>query len=62
MDKEVRPNPEPAREPFDAHMMPLDDEDDAQFLDPKDPRRIEIENKRGHGFGHRIRERLHRDD
>jgi hypothetical protein len=51
MDKEVRPNPEPAREPFDAHVMPLDDIDDARFLDPTDPRRLEVEKYRGRKFG-----------
>jgi hypothetical protein len=45
--KEVTPNPEPLREPFDPHMMPLDDEDDARYLRADDPRRIEIERKRG---------------
>jgi hypothetical protein len=39
--------PEPAREPFDAHLPPLDDEDDARYLDPDDPRRVEVERRRG---------------
>lgn len=49
-NEEVEPNPEPAREPFDPHMMPLDDEEDARFLDPTDSRRLEIERKRGRPF------------
>jgi hypothetical protein len=42
--------PEPAREPFDPHLGPLDDDDDARYLDPVDPRRLEIERRRGHSF------------
>lgn len=38
------------REPSDPHMMPLDDEDDARYLDPSDPRRREVEAKRGRPF------------
>lgn len=34
----------------DPHMMPLDDEDDARYLDPSDPRRREVERKRGRPF------------
>jgi hypothetical protein len=49
--KEVTPTPEPSREPFDPHMMPLDNEDDARYLEATDPRRIEIERKRGSHFG-----------
>jgi len=49
--EQVRPNREPAREPFDPHMGPLDDEDDARYLDPSDPRRLDIERKRGRPFG-----------
>jgi hypothetical protein len=50
MTDEVKPNPEPAREPFDAHVMPLDDDDDARHLDPTDPRRREVEARRGRPF------------
>jgi hypothetical protein len=32
-------------------MGPLDDEDDARYLDPSDPRRLDIERKRGRPFG-----------
>jgi hypothetical protein len=49
-DREVRPNPEPAREPFDPHMGPLDDPEDARYLDPTDPRRREVEQARGRPF------------
>jgi hypothetical protein len=49
--EEVQPRPEPGpREPFDPHMGPLDDEEDARYLDPSDPRRIEVERKRGRPF------------
>jgi hypothetical protein len=47
---EREPNPEPAREPFDAHVGPLDDDDDARYLDPADPRRLDIERERGRPF------------
>lgn len=47
---EPDPNPEPAREPFDPHMAPLDDDDDARHLDPADPRRIAVERERGAPF------------
>lgn len=50
MDEVVKPTPEPSREPFDPHLGPLDNEDDARFLDPADPRRMEIERKRGRPF------------
>lgn len=50
--QEVRPNPEPSREPFDPHMGPLDDPDDARYLDPTDPRRREVEQERGRPFNH----------
>jgi hypothetical protein len=52
LDKEeVTPTPEPSREPFDPHMMPLDDDDDARYLDENDTRRKVIEEKRGSKFG-----------
>lgn len=44
------PRPEPAREPFDAHIGPLDDDDDGRFLDPADPRRRAIEEQRRRPF------------
>ena len=48
---EVTPNPEPAREPFDPHLIePLDDEDDGRWLDPADFRRLAIERRRGRPF------------
>jgi hypothetical protein len=47
--REVPPSPEPAREPFDPHLGPLDDDDDARFLKERDPRRVEVE-KRGRRF------------
>jgi hypothetical protein len=37
-------------EPVDPHAMPFDNEDDARFLDPADPRRIEVERRRGQPF------------
>ena len=48
--EEVTPRPEPAREPFDPHLPPLDNEDDARYLDPMDARRREVEFKRGERF------------
>ena len=45
-----KPTPEPAREPFDPHLGPVDDEDDARYLDPVDPRRRAIEQQRGEPF------------
>jgi hypothetical protein len=50
MMEDPTPTPEPAREPFDPHLGPLDDEADAKWLDPVDPRRREIERKRGRPF------------
>jgi hypothetical protein len=44
-DRESRP--EPDREPSDPHTPPLDDDDDARFLDPVDPRRRDVEWRRG---------------
>lgn len=46
----VEPRPEPVPEPYDAHVGPLDDDEDARFLQENDPRRIEIEAKRGRRF------------
>lgn len=50
MSTERPPNPEPAREPFDPHLPPLDDEDDARYLDPVDERRRAVEHRRGRSF------------
>jgi hypothetical protein len=50
MPDRTSPRPEPAREPFDAHQGPLDYDDDARYLDPTDPRRIEVERRRGRRF------------
>lgn len=47
---EVTPNPEPEREPYDAHDGPLDDDDDARFLDRADARRRAVEQRRGRSF------------
>lgn len=44
------PRPEPAREPFDPHLPELDNDDDARWLDPADPRRLEVERRRGRPF------------
>lgn len=49
-EQEVTPTPEPASEPVDPHMPPLEDEEDARFLLPRDPRRIAVERKRGWKF------------
>jgi hypothetical protein len=48
--EEVTPTPEPDSEPSDPHQGPLDDWEDARFLDPIDPRRIAAEHKRGGRF------------
>lgn len=50
------PAPEPAEDPADAHVMPLDRDEDAINLDPADPRRIEVEQRRGPGFLESLRE------
>jgi hypothetical protein len=42
--------PEPEREPVDLHTGPLDDDDDARHLRRDDPRRIEVERRRGRRF------------
>jgi hypothetical protein len=50
-DEQVEPRPEPGPlAPFDAHVGPLDDPDDARYLDPSDPRRRAIEQQRGRPF------------
>lgn len=38
-DEDVEPNPEPDEDPSDPHRGPLDDPDDARFLDRDDERR-----------------------
>jgi hypothetical protein len=48
--KAAEPNPEPDSEPFDSHSGPLDDPEDARFLDPADPRRLKVERDRGEPF------------
>ena len=50
MTADPPPNPEPAEQPSDPHLMPLDDEDDARWLDPIDARRRQIELRRGYRF------------
>jgi hypothetical protein len=42
--------PEPDTEPSDPHDQPLENDDDARHLDPVDPRRIEVERRRGRPF------------
>jgi hypothetical protein len=44
------PYPEPSDEPSDPHTPPLDDDDDARWLDPVDPRRLRVERDRGRSF------------
>jgi hypothetical protein len=48
--KAAEPNPEPDSEPFDSHSGPLDDPEDARFLDPADARRLKVERDRGEPF------------
>ena len=50
-DIPVEPNPEPALEPSDPHFPALDDDDDGRHLDPVDPRRRDVEARRGRPFG-----------
>ena len=42
--------PEPDTEPHDPHVGPLDNDDDARYLDPIDPRRRDAEQRRGRSF------------
>jgi hypothetical protein len=49
-EPEPEPNPEPDVEPSDPHTGPLEDHDDARYLDPADPRRLEVERRRGRPF------------
>lgn len=47
-DRLIQPRPEPGEEPVDRHdVIPLDNEDDVRWLRPDDPRRLEIELRRG---------------
>jgi hypothetical protein len=48
---EPTPTPEPETDPADPHVGPLDDDEDARYLDPVDPRRREVERRRGKPFG-----------
>jgi hypothetical protein len=47
---EVRAADEPATDPSDPHEGPLDDDEDARFLRSEDPRRQEVEQRRGERF------------
>jgi hypothetical protein len=49
-DVPVEPAPEPAEEVSDPHTGPLDDDDDARYLSPDDPRRQRVEARRGRPF------------
>jgi hypothetical protein len=49
-NQDVRPAPEPDREPYDPHEGPLDNLDDGRYLDPFDPRRLDAERQRGYPF------------
>jgi hypothetical protein len=49
-DVEIEPNAEPAQPPSDPHEPALDDDDDARWLDPGDPRRLDVERRRGRRF------------
>jgi hypothetical protein len=40
---DVDPTPEPATQPADPHVTPLDDIKDAKYLAEDDPRRQEVE-------------------
>jgi hypothetical protein len=44
------PGPEPLVDPPDMHVGPLDSDDDARYLDPVDPRRLDVERRRGRPF------------
>ena len=44
------PNAEPDAEPADAHAGPLENDDDARWLRRDDPRRLEVERRRGVPF------------
>jgi hypothetical protein len=46
----AEPTPDPGVELSDPHRGPLDDDDDARYLDPADERRLEVERRRGRPF------------
>lgn len=48
--EDAEPKPEPAKEPADPHTPPLDDIEDAKWLDPDDPRRKAIEEFKNQGI------------
>jgi hypothetical protein len=50
IETDPAPNPEPFADPADSHTGPLDDDDDARYLDPTDPRRLDVERRRGRPF------------
>ena len=52
----IERTPEPPEEPSDPHNGPLDDDEDARFLEENDPRRIEVEARRGRRFIHNHQE------
>jgi hypothetical protein len=47
IDPRTPQTPEPVREPFDPHLGPLDDDDDARWLSDDDPRRVALEHRHG---------------
>jgi hypothetical protein len=49
-EREPDPTPEPTSEPADDHTGPLDDDDDARYLQHGDSRRLEVEARRGRRF------------
>jgi hypothetical protein len=48
--RDLTPAPEPDQEPADMHVGPLDTDDDARYLKPDDPRRLDAERRRGRPF------------
>jgi hypothetical protein len=50
MPEMTDPRPEPDPEPSDPHTPDIEQDDDARWLDPVDPRRIRIEQIRGRPF------------
>ena len=49
-EPDVEPSAEPDADPTDTHTGPLDDDEDARHLRPEDPRRQEVEQRRGERF------------
>lgn len=49
-EHEFDPRAEPDEEVSDPHTGPLDNEDDARYLDPSDSRRRQVEADRGRPF------------